>query len=133
MRKRTKTAVNSPHSQQDKPVLANGSRPRANGTGDLSFPAHFALRIRRNDLIPGFILAAIVFMVFGRAISMEFTTYDDDKNLTCNPFLNPPTLSSLAHLWTSSYDELFIPITHTSHALEILLFGLHPGIIHFTN
>src|SRR5213595_239107 len=70
-------------------------------------------RFRRKELFIGGFLVMVVVAVFSRSLKGEFTTFDDLKNLTSNPFLNPPTWRSIAHTWSSTYDELYIPLTHT--------------------
>ena len=63
-------------------------------------------------------LILLLVLVWGRAVSFEFTTWDDDVNVTRNPLLNPPIARSLGAIWTAPYSGLFIPVTYTLLAVE---------------
>ncbi|HEY2586756.1 MAG TPA: tetratricopeptide repeat protein [Tepidisphaeraceae bacterium] len=43
----------------------------------------------------------------------NFTTWDDNFNVSQNPYLNPVTGSGVAHFWTTPHMALYIPITYT--------------------
>jgi protein O-mannosyl-transferase len=39
--------------------------------------------------------------------------FDDDLHVYANPFLNPPSLASLARLWQQAYEQLYVPLAYT--------------------
>jgi protein O-mannosyl-transferase len=43
----------------------------------------------------------------------DFTTWDDNSNVSHNPYLNPVTWEGVAHFWTTPHMALYIPITYT--------------------
>ena len=52
-------------------------------------------------------------IVYFRIFSAGFVGFDDDLHVYANPFLNPPTLESLARLWQHSYQQLYVPLAYT--------------------
>ena len=42
--------------------------------------------------------------------------FDDDLHVYANPFLNPPTLESVARLWQHAYEQLYVPLAYTLFA-----------------
>ena len=42
--------------------------------------------------------------------------FDDDLHVYANPFLNPPTLQSVARLWQHAYEQLYVPLAYTIFA-----------------
>lgn len=85
----------------------------------------------RPELTPRWLPAALVVVVlatFGGAVSFGWINLDDDINVTENPFLNPVTLTHLRHLWTTSYERLYVPVAYTAFAAQAVLSrGLFPG------
>ncbi len=59
------------------------------------------------------ILLAVTLLVLGRICFDPFSCWDDNLNISRNPAFLPPTLSSVAHLWTSPTVYLYIPLTYT--------------------
>lgn len=43
----------------------------------------------------------------------DFTTWDDNFNVSQNPYLNPVTWEGVAHFWTTPHMALYVPITYT--------------------
>jgi tetratricopeptide (TPR) repeat protein len=56
------------------------------------------------------IVALIVFRPWRNA---EFLLWDDDSNVTANPFLQPASWSHLFEFWTRFYENLYVPITYS--------------------
>lgn len=70
-------------------------------------------RLRRNGWGGvAIMLALVVGVVFGRAVSFEFTNWDDNKLIHSNPLVNPPTFHGMAESWKGSNQGLFIPVTY---------------------
>ncbi|MEQ9379232.1 MAG: tetratricopeptide repeat protein [Pirellulales bacterium] len=67
------------------------------------------------------LLVAVVLLVFGQVLSHEFVEYDDDINVYRNPAFQPVTLEHVADLWRRPYEALYIPVTYTYFAVEVLL------------
>ncbi|HLK89512.1 MAG TPA: tetratricopeptide repeat protein [Polyangia bacterium] len=49
--------------------------------------------------------------------SAGFVAFDDDFQVYANPFLNPPTLSSVGRLWAHAYQQLYVPLAYTIFAV----------------
>ena len=60
------------------------------------------------------LIATIV--VYFRILSAGFMGFDDDIHVYANPFLNPPTLQSVASLWHQSYEKLYVPLAYMIYA-----------------
>jgi protein O-mannosyl-transferase len=58
-------------------------------------------------------LSVLVLLAFERLLSAGFLLFDDDYQIYANPFLNPPTLESVARFWQHSYQQLYIPLAYT--------------------
>jgi Flp pilus assembly protein TadD len=68
---------------------------------------------------PVLLAAALVLLtalVHGGALRAQFVDWDDDVNVSKNPRLDPPTLSSVFRFWTAPYLRLYIPLTYTAWA-----------------
>ena len=59
------------------------------------------------------VLVIATLVTFGRVCGADFTTWDDNLNVSRNVYLNPPTLAGLAHFWVSPHMALYVPITYT--------------------
>src|SRR3569623_186368 len=80
-------------------------------------------RKRRHQPLPGtssrrplLVLVAIVVAVYGRLFFAGFVRFDDDLHVYANPFLNPPTLQGLGHLWRHTYEHLYVPLAYSIYA-----------------
>jgi hypothetical protein len=69
------------------------------------------------------LLLAIV-VVYFRIFSAGFVGFDDDIHVYANPFLNPPTLQSVARLWQQPYESSTSrwPIRSTPSSRTLLKF-----------
>jgi protein O-mannosyl-transferase len=62
-------------------------------------------------------LVAIVFLLFGRLATYDFSLWDDQATIHQNPLLNPPTRETFRYYWTTSDQGLYVPVTWTVWAL----------------
>src|SRR5450631_71327 len=58
-------------------------------------------------------LSIAVVLGYVRVFSAGFVAFDDDLHVYANPFLNPPTLQSIARLWRHAYEQLYVPLAYT--------------------
>jgi protein O-mannosyl-transferase len=65
---------------------------------------------------PFLVLLVAIVVVYFRVLSAGFVSFDDDIHVYANPFLNPPTLESVARLWQKPYEELYVPLAYTIFA-----------------
>ncbi len=61
-------------------------------------------------------LSIAILIVYVRIFSAGFVGFDDDLHVYANPFLNPPTLESVARLWQHAYEQLYVPLAYTLFA-----------------
>lgn len=84
------------------------------------------------SLRAGFLLVVLVVLVFGRICLHGWIDWDDDVHISRNPGLNPVTASNVAGFWTRPYELLYIPVSYTFFAVEVLLsrtlFQHEPGL-----
>lgn len=62
------------------------------------------------------VLAILVVATLATYLSLcwcDFTSWDDNQNVSHNPYLNPSTLEGVAHFWTTPHMFLYIPMTYT--------------------
>ncbi len=104
-------------------------------------PEELAARDRRRlGMICAFLAAAVLF-VYGRALLGDFVAWDDDINVTQNPYLNPATFQSLVAFWKAPFLKLYIPLTYSvwtaaawfSRCRSGPLSPLSPGLFHSLN
>lgn len=67
------------------------------------------------------ILSLLVLVTFGRILGQEFVSWDDDRHITRNPYLNPPSWSRTLRFWRQPYEDLYIPVSYSLFALETML------------
>jgi len=58
-------------------------------------------------------LVLLTVAAFGRICLNEFTLLDDDVNISHNPGLNPPGVSSLKEFWRQPYEQMYVPVVYT--------------------
>jgi hypothetical protein len=84
------------------------------------------------NLRAGLLLVGLVVLVFGRICFYGWIDWDDDVHISRNPGLNPVTLSNVAGFWVRPYELLYIPVSYTFFAGEVLLsralFPPEPGV-----
>jgi tetratricopeptide (TPR) repeat protein len=65
---------------------------------------------------PILLLLLATLAAFARIFGANFVLFDDDFQVYANPFLNPPTLESVARLWQHPYQQLYVPLAYTIFA-----------------
>ena len=93
-----------PRSPSPRPARAPSS------PGDDDQPASWLVRR------PLLTLSIAILLVYVRIFSAGFVAFDDDLHVYANPFLNPPTLESVARLWQHAYEQLYVPLAYTIFA-----------------
>jgi len=79
-------------------------------------------------------LGLLIVLTYGQTLRFGFTNWDDDTNITANPYIVArPSLSNLLHFWLHPYATLYIPLTYTLFAFEWWLGGGKPIVFHATN
>lgn len=58
-------------------------------------------------------LLVVIGVVYVRLAFAGFVSFDDGLHVYANPFLNPPTLESVAKLWRGPYEKLYVPLAYT--------------------
>lgn len=86
--------------------------------------------------VPGvcLLLAAMVWVVFGRTLGFGFVDFDDNSYIYENPIVQkgltfPGILWAFTHVWASNWH----PLTWISHMLDCQFYGLNAGGHHLTN
>ncbi|MFA7256568.1 MAG: tetratricopeptide repeat protein, partial [Kiritimatiellales bacterium] len=91
-------------------------------------------RSRPSALAICFLLALMVWGVFGQTLRHNFINYDDDRYVYENPaILNGLTPGGLRWIATHPHGDNWHPLTSLSHMLDCQLYGLNPGGHHATN
>lgn len=86
-----------------------------------------------NACIPSLILVVITFCVFFQLTNYDFVNFDDDLYVYENNVVkNGITLQGIKLAFTTIHVSNWHPITWLSHMLDCQLFGLNPGMHHFT-
>ncbi len=113
-----------------RPAAPGGGEPASDATGEVRGRARV---FDRAFLLLAAGLLVAIFAAFSPALSAGFTNWDDDVNVTENPFLTPPTASGIAALWRQSYRNLYVPLTYTSFAGDLAVGGGKPWAFHLGN
>ena len=89
----------------------------------------------RRTLPAVLILIAATAAVFGQVGGHEFLVCDDDVHVTENPLLNPVRWSGVAEFWQRPYWGLYIPLSYTCFAGQMLAAGSppDPAVFHLVN
>ena len=81
-----------------------------------------------------FLLALMVWGVFGQTLRNEFVNYDDGRYIYDNPAISKGLTSSGARwILTHPHGDNWHPLTSLSHMLDCQLYGLNPAGHHGTN
>jgi Flp pilus assembly protein TadD len=79
-------------------------------------------------------LVVITIGAFSQVVKHPFVSYDDDKYVYENPFIQSGlTGQGIVWAFSATYAANWHPITWLSHMLDIQLFGLRAGGHHFVN
>ena len=80
------------------------------------------------------LLAAIVWIVFGRTLGYDFVNYDDHEYVYENPMITRGlTFEGMLWAFTHVHSSNWHPLTTMSHMLDCSLYGLNPSGHHLTN
>lgn len=66
-------------------------------------------------------LAVLVAAVFGATIGFRFLGWDDNTNITENPYLAAGSPTELVRFWTAPYAGLYVPVTYTWWWAELVV------------
>ncbi|MDZ4688839.1 MAG: tetratricopeptide repeat protein [Planctomycetaceae bacterium] len=67
------------------------------------------------------VLTAVLLITYCGVLWHGFVHWDDDLHITDNESLNPPRWSSVARFWLEPYEALYIPLSYTFFAGEVVL------------
>ena len=70
----------------------------------------------RRPLLLGLLLTLATCAVFGGILSAGFVRWDDGLHVYANPYLHPISPDSLARLWKSPYQNLYVPLSYSLYA-----------------
>ena len=83
-----------------------------------------------------FCLSAVLLLTlaaFSSALNNQFLNWDDDRMLTENPSVRSLTPGNIQHIFTSTVQRVYIPLSVFSLAVEYAFAGDHPFIYHLDN
>lgn len=76
------------------------------------------------------ILFGVVTIVFLPAVGNDFVDWDDYAFVTMNPHIRSLSPSSVARLFTETYQGIWLPLTWLSHAVDKAVWGNQPSPHH---
>jgi hypothetical protein len=79
------------------------------------------------------LIVSITFVTFLPTLGNDFVNWDDDDNLTENPFYRGLGWSELRWMWTATLMGHYIPLTWMTFGLDYLVWGMNPAGYHLTN
>jgi tetratricopeptide (TPR) repeat protein len=74
-----------------------------------------------------------VFICFSSSLLNQFVPLDDPGHLLENPYVRALNWGNLTHIFRSSVNGTYIPLTILSFAIEHHLFGFNPPLYHLNN
>jgi Tfp pilus assembly protein PilF len=90
--------------------------------------------LRRDTLVSAALLALAVALVYAPVRHADFFNFDDPAYVTENPFVRGGlTLAGLRQAFFGSHGALWMPLSFTSHMVDVTLFGLTPSGPHLVN
>ena len=91
-------------------------------------------RIKTNELFPVLLLTILIWFVYGQVSHYEFVTFDDPQYVYENPHIvSGITWENIQWALTNVRHMCWQPLTWLSHMLDVQLFGLNPGLHHWSN
>jgi len=96
-------------------------------------PVPDAARRRWPALVAAAVLAAIVLAMFLSTASFQFTGYDDDKQVTDNPYIRSLRPGNVWWIFTHFCIASYYPVRLLSFAIDYHFWGLDPEGYHLTN
>ncbi len=98
---------------------------------------------RESPWLVWLLLVVTTLVVFAPVVSSKFTTWDDNLNVSKNPWFNPPTTDSMLEMWRHPVYDLYIPLTYTVWGILASLaelpvpdsdgMQLNPAVFHVAN
>jgi hypothetical protein len=59
------------------------------------------------------LLVVVVLATFARAVPCDFVLWDDYETVAANKQMTPPSWAGVAHYWTHTYMDLYVPVLYT--------------------
>lgn len=88
--------------------------------------------MRINKLYIGLVVL-ITFLAFTPSLNNKFTNWDDDFYVVNNGIIREFSFQNTVKIFTTSYNENYMPLTILSYNLEYTLFKLNPFVYHLNN
>jgi tetratricopeptide (TPR) repeat protein len=79
------------------------------------------------------LLSLIVFLTFWPTLNNGFTNWDDNILVLDNHFVKALTFEHLKHIFTTTIQKVYVPLTLTSFTIEYHFFKADPFIYHLDN
>lgn len=79
------------------------------------------------------LIVSVTLVTFLPTLGNDFVRWDDDDNLTENPFYRGLGWSELRWMWTTTLMGHYIPLTWMTFGLDYLIWGMNPAGYHLTN
>jgi hypothetical protein len=105
------------------PAMAGPPRPRRDRP---------AIRARDRWILL-VLIVSVTLVTFLPTLGNDFVRWDDDDNLTENPFYRGLGWSELRWMWTATLMGHYIPLTWMTFGLDYLVWGMNPAGYHLTN
>lgn len=77
-------------------------------------------------LIVGLFIAGATFVVFAPTLRFDFVHLGDEVSVVHNPYFLPLTVHNGMNYALRPYGNVWAPLTHLSHALDVALWNLNP-------
>jgi len=91
-------------------------------------------RPSKKFIIPSLLLILIlVFACYGQVLFFDYLNWDDPVHFLDNPYIVSLSLDNLANIFRTTVNDIYIPLTVLSHAIEYHFFSLNPMLYHFHN
>jgi len=78
----------------------------------------------------------LISMVYLQVVRFEFTNWDDESNISKNPFLQKLSFENIRAILSPGDmpgEQLYIPFTYFSYLVESSIFGMKSSVMHFDN
>lgn len=79
------------------------------------------------------VILVITFLIFSPVLKNDFVILDDDVAVINHPAVRDLTFTGIKDIFSQTVISAYTPLTTLSFAIENQLFGMKPGIFHFTN
>src|SRR5580693_7753157 len=79
------------------------------------------------------LIALAVAAVFGRSVTADLLSWDDEDLITANPHVADGNLPGLAWHWTHPHEGLYIPVIYSAWWTIAATAGVNPPFFHAAN